>query len=132
MTVMDNQQAMTVTATVPPACSVSATGMDFGSKSSLASAILATSNITVTCSSAVTVTVALAYGQMGTSAANRVMRSGGNQIIYGIYRDAARTQPWGNTPGTDTVSVSGTSVSVAAYGSTAASRRLRRGATRMW
>jgi spore coat protein U-like protein len=36
------------------------------------------------------------------------MSNGGAQITYGLYQNAARSQPWGNNTGTNTVAGSGT------------------------
>jgi spore coat protein U-like protein len=36
------------------------------------------------------------------------MSSSGVNVLYGLYQDSARTQPWGNTVGTNTTSGTGT------------------------
>jgi spore coat protein U-like protein len=36
------------------------------------------------------------------------MSYGGTQITYGLYQNAARSQPWGSANGTNTVSGTGT------------------------
>ncbi|MEI2415572.1 spore coat U domain-containing protein [Orrella sp. JC864] len=46
------------------------------------------------------------------SATNRQMISGSDLIPYGLYRDSARTQFWGNVIGTDTLAGTGTGVTV--------------------
>jgi len=48
--------------------------------------------------------------QLGPSAnsgaiATRQMRSGANSLNYNLYRDAARSQVWGQTAGVDTASI---------------------------
>ena len=46
------------------------------------------------------------------------MTAGSHTIQYGIYKDSAHAQPWGNTVGTDTVSSAGigSSQSFTVYG----------------
>ena len=113
------QANFSVAATVPTQCSVAATGLAFPTASVLATAVSATASITITCNAAVPVTVALDNGAIGTAPTARRMQSGGNAITYGIYRDAAASQPWGNTNGSNTASSVGTST-LLAYGRVAA------------
>lgn len=51
--------------------------------------------------------VVLRLGPSTTSGtiATRQMASGANRMNYNLYRDAGRTQVWGQTPGVDTVSL---------------------------
>lgn len=98
-----------VTADNISSCTVSATTLDFGSKGLLDTNVDAANQINVTCSSAVPYTVGLNGGSSGaTDPSQRKMTLGAAQVTYGIYRDAARTQPWGNTIGSDTVAGIGT------------------------
>jgi spore coat protein U-like protein len=79
----------------------------------------APSTIGVQCSNALPYTVGLDGGQTGaTDPTQRKMLRGSEQVIYGLYRDAPRSLPWGSTAGTDTVSgVGNTTVhSLAVYG----------------
>jgi spore coat protein U-like protein len=39
------------------------------------------------------------------------MASAGTNVIYGLYRDSARSLPWGSTVGTNTASATGTGLS---------------------
>jgi spore coat protein U-like protein len=109
---------MVVNASVVAACSVIASAMNFGSVSVLNVARGATSTVTLTCAQPVTATIALDYGQSGTGPTQRHMQSGGRSITYGVYQDSAWLRPWGQTIGTDTLSVpmSGTVANVSAYG----------------
>ena len=97
------------TATVLSSCNVSATSVNFGTTSILASNIDATDTLTVQCSSALPYTVSLSGGNSGASdPTQRKMAFGAQQVIYGLYRDAARTLPWGSTAGMNTASGNGT------------------------
>ena len=51
--------------------------------------------------------VVLQVGPSTTSGtiATRQMRSGANRMDYNLYRDAGRSQIWGQTPGVDTVTL---------------------------
>jgi spore coat protein U-like protein len=93
--------------------------LDFGTLGLIAANVDAPSTIGVQCTNALPYTVALDGGQTGaTDPTQRKMSKGSEQITYGLYRDAARSLPWGSTAGTDTVSgVGNTSVqSLAGYG----------------
>ena len=110
---------LTVQAVVVAGCSVTASAMNFGSVSILTSAISATSTISLSCTKGVTASIALDNGQTGTSPVSRQLRSGSSAIRYGIYRDSSHIFPWGQTTGSDTVSVqmgASTSATVTAYG----------------
>jgi spore coat protein U-like protein len=85
----------TSTVTVLPSCSVSVSNMNFGTRAFLTSNVDATSTVTVTCSTGASYTVALSYGNTGTSATNRKLVSGANSVTYGLYKDAARLTGWG-------------------------------------
>lgn len=90
-------------------CTVSATTLDFGQRGVLDSNVDASNQITVTCSSAVPYTVGLNGGNAGASdPTQRKMSLGPAQVTYGIYRDAARSQPWGNVVGVNTAAGAGT------------------------
>jgi spore coat protein U-like protein len=98
-----------VRANVVPNCLVTATDIDFGNAGVLSSSVDATGSITVRCNAGVSYQIALDGGTAGaTDPTAREMRNGPYRVRYGIYRDAARTQPWGNTLGVDTVSATAT------------------------
>ena len=84
-------------------CGVSATNMNFGSASLLNAALTATAQVSVSCNAAIPLTVALDNGATGTSPTNRLMTAGSQSIQYGIYKDSAHSQAWGNTAGVNTV-----------------------------
>ncbi|MDE2384021.1 MAG: spore coat U domain-containing protein [Alphaproteobacteria bacterium] len=100
-------------------CNLSTTAMDFGTLSGLTTAQAATSQIGITCTKGAAYVVSLSNGSNGgTGPTARKMAGAGGSISYGIYRDAAHAQPWGQTTGTDTVSGIGTGLAqtVTAYG----------------
>jgi len=97
-------------------CSASATNMNFGSASLLTAALSATAQVSVSCNATIPLTIALDNGATGTGPTNRLMKSGGNSIRYGIYKDSAHSQPWGSTVGTDTASGTGPSATLTAHG----------------
>jgi spore coat protein U-like protein len=97
-----------VTAIDASNCSVNASTLNFGSVGVLGSAVNATSSITVTCTSALPYTIALDGGLSGaTNPTQRVMSQASQQITYGLYRDSARAQAWGDSVGTNTAAGTG-------------------------
>lgn len=95
-----------VVATVPPACNtVTATDLDFGqSMGLLTTNIDGTSAIDITCVNGTPYQVGLDNGRNAIGNTRRMIVSGsGDYVTYGLYRDSAYSQPWGNTPNTDTV-----------------------------
>ncbi len=111
-----------VWASVQNDCSLSAAPLDFGA-TGLALAnqpVDAQTSISVNCGQGVAYTLALDAGTSnGASVTNRRMtRDGGGDLLrYGLYRDAARTQVWGDS-GSDLQNGtgSGSSVSHTVYG----------------
>jgi spore coat protein U-like protein len=100
--------SFTVTATDTTNCAVNASTLNFGSVGVLRSAVDATSSVTVTCTNALPYTIALDGGLSGaTNPIQRVMSQAGQHITYGLYRDAARAQPWGDSIGTNTATGTG-------------------------
>src|SRR5215207_2328708 len=67
-----------VSITIADDCSISADNLNFGSQTSLASLVDATSNITVTCSVGTAYTVSLDQGDNGT----RFMSDGSDTVDY--------------------------------------------------
>jgi spore coat protein U-like protein len=98
----------TVTATDASNCSVNASTLNFGAVGVLGSAVNAASSLTVTCTNALPYTIALDGGLSGaTNPTQRVMSQAAQQITYGLYRDSARAQPWGDSVGTNTAAGTG-------------------------
>lgn len=103
------QVPFTVQANNAGACTVSATTLDFGQRGVLDGNADASNQISVTCSNSVPYTIGLNGGNAGASdPTQRKMSIGLTQITYGIYRDAARTLPWGNSAGVNTIASTGT------------------------
>lgn len=110
-TVSTASQSFTVTATVAPSCTISASAMAFGTY--LGSVLNATSAITVTCTNTTAYTVGLNQGlaTAATVTSRKMTRSGSNLLAYRLTSDPARTINWGQTGGTDTVARTGNGAS---------------------
>ena len=111
------------TATVLSSCNVNATTVNFGSQGILSSNKDAQGTLTVQCSSTLPYTVSLDGGSSSaTDPTLRKMTFSGSNVTYGLYQDAARSLPWGNTVGVNTTSGTGTGLSQAQtdYGRVAA------------
>ena len=93
-----------VTATVLKACIVTANPLAFGNYDPTASTALdGSTTLSVLCTVGTSFTVGLNTGTAsGATVTTRRMTSGANTLGYGLYQEAARTNHWGNTPGTDT------------------------------
>lgn len=101
---------MTVRITIQAQCLIqSANDLDFGTNGVIAANIDQATTIGVQCTSGQTYNIGLSAGAgSGATTAVRVMTGPSNATInYGIYRDVARTQTWGITIGTDTVTGTG-------------------------
>lgn len=100
-------------------CAVSASNLAFPDASILNANVDGSSTLTVRCSNGTPYTVGLGLG-LGTGVSEptaRKMTSGAGEILYGLYRDAARTQPWGpSTPYLYSATGAGTDQSVPVYG----------------
>lgn len=76
-------------------CTVSSSGVNFGSFSPLTLATIdSTGSITVNCTDVSSYSAALSTGN-GTYSQRRMV-SGGNYLSYNLYRDAAHQQVWGD------------------------------------
>lgn len=111
MTLADQASAATVTdtftvqMTITSECLIqSATDIDFGSEGVINAVVDATGSIGVQCTNTTAYTIALDAGVgSGASVAARKMSGGGGaSITYSLYRNAAHSQVWGQTIGTDT------------------------------
>ena len=104
--------AFAVNANLPSTCSATATNLNFGELSNFSASLDATSTINVLCTNATPYHVRLDGGTSGAGVTQRAMALGASKIIYGLFRDAARTQNWGSTDGVDTVTGTGSTSSV--------------------
>jgi spore coat protein U-like protein len=90
----------TASASVVRGCAVTATTLDFGTYAAgtFAPTVLATSTISVTCALGDTFTIGLDDGSNASGAQRRMARllAPINYLNYNLYRDAARTQAWGD------------------------------------
>lgn len=103
------QAAFNVTANVISNCRLQATNLNFGTAGVLASNVDSSNSITVQCTSGLPYTIGLDGGLSGAPSPElRKLANGGDEITYGIYQNAARTVPWGDNIGTNTVSSTGT------------------------
>ena len=100
------------TATVVSSCNVSATNINFGNLGLLTGNTDASGTLAIQCNSTLPYTVSLDGGTSGaTDPTQRKMAFSGANIVYGLYRDSARSLPWGNTVGTNTASGTGNGAS---------------------
>lgn len=102
--------SLNLSITVAASCSVvSAPAINFGTVSVIVINIDQTTTLTVNCSATTTYDIGLSTGGgSGATYAARKMSNGGNAVIYSLYRDALRTQVWGETAGVDTLADTGT------------------------
>jgi len=106
-------------AILPGSCSIVADDLAFGSHSSLVGGVNAAAGIRLTCTSNTAWSVGIDGGGTGNPADRRMRRNGvGPEWVgYGLYRDAGRTQVWGNTPATTVRGVgTGLQAALTAYG----------------
>ncbi|MCA0401380.1 MAG: spore coat U domain-containing protein [Proteobacteria bacterium] len=111
---------LSMSATVPSKCAVSNASLDFGNNAALTSLVDASTTIGVTCTPTLPYQIALGQG-LGSGVTNpaaRKMTKAAETITYGLYRDTARSLPWGWTNGTNTLGGTGTgnTVAVPVYG----------------
>jgi spore coat protein U-like protein len=99
-----------VTLTVQADCTITANALNFGTTGLITSNIDQTTTMNLTCSSGTAYNVALDQGSVsGSTVATRLLgASGSNTVNFALYRDSARTQNWGQTVGSDTMSGTGT------------------------
>ncbi len=115
--------SFSATATVLSSCNVNATSVNFGSSGILSGTTDAQGTLSIQCSPSLPYTISLNGGNSGaTDPTQRKMSFSSANVTYGLYRDAARTLPWGSTIGTNTTSGTGTGVTQAqtVYGRVAA------------
>ena len=104
-----------VTATVLKFCTVVATPMAFGNYTS-STVSETTSTITVTCTNGTTYDIGLGAGAAAGATVTTRQMSGTTvttaRLNYFLYSDTGRTVNWGNTVGTDTVSLTAGAVPI--------------------
>ena len=97
----------TVTAVNNKTCRVTANDLNFGTVTTLGANLDVNGSDSVTCTNATPYRVLLSNGVTGTSPTNRKMTLGANSVTYALYRNAARTQAWGDTSGVNSLSGTG-------------------------
>jgi spore coat protein U-like protein len=100
--------SFTVTATVQPVCTISATNLAFGNYAQ--KQLDGQSQVSLTCANGTAWNVGLNQGTFSgaTVTTRRMSGPGGAALSYSLYQNSTRTTNWGNTVGTDTVSGTGT------------------------
>lgn len=110
---------MSVTATVPSACTVSATTLAFGSYYS-STALSGSANITVTCvSDEASVVIDLdagAHGTLAGASTTRAMAAGASQLNYNLYQDSGHTTIWATGASYDVTAAANLTAVVPVYG----------------
>lgn len=96
-----DRPTFTINAVVPANCLLAIQNIDFGSNGILGANVDATGGVSITCTPGTPYTVSLDGGTAGSPPTARKMAKGTETITYGLYKDAARSQPWGDasTPG---------------------------------
>ncbi len=96
--------SMLVQATVLESCTVVATPMLFGALTDVGSAnVNSTATLTLACTPNADFDIAMNDGTNASSGQRRLKHSANAEFLnYNLYIDAGRSQPWGNTAGTNT------------------------------
>ncbi len=99
----------TAQANYPATCSVTATNLDFGSRGILDTVTDSTNTVSVTCTTGAGYTISLngGSGASGTTT-TRTMELGAASVNYTLWKDAGRTQNWGDTGGEIMTGLTGT------------------------
>lgn len=98
----------TVSANVTNSCTVTASDLDFGATSGLMTAnVDATTKIQTQCTNGTSYQIGLNDGLNASGNTRRMSGGGADWVTYELYRDAGRTQRWGNTVNSDTVTGTG-------------------------
>ena len=127
--------SFTASANLAAQCSISASDLVFGATPSTAAPINQTSTINLNCSQGAAWQVALnpGNGAGATTTTRKMTRDGGTETLnYQLYRNAGRTQLWGQSQNNDTFSGSGTgnNQSLTVYGRVPAQTTPRTGVYR--
>jgi spore coat protein U-like protein len=101
-----------VMAKVPTTCRITTSNLNFGSVGALSANVDASTNLGPVCTNGTPYSVGLDGGLSGAAnPTQRKMTNATTSIVYGLYRDAARSQPFGNTIGSNTAAGTGTGLS---------------------
>lgn len=128
---LSSSSVIVVSATAVESCSVETSDLAFGTYDPLTPvATDALSGVVVTCTPGVVYDVGLNAGAgAGATTAARRMTLGEQNLIYSLYRDTARSLPWGDQVGVDSVAGVGSGVPVShkIYGRIPARQTIRSG-----
>jgi len=111
--------AFNVTAAVATTCRITTNDLNFGTIGTLTSAMDNSTTLSASCTNNTPYTIGLDGGlSAATDPTQRKMMKTPEFVIYGLYRDVARTLPFGNTIGVNTLAGTGTGLaqSVPVYG----------------
>jgi spore coat protein U-like protein len=104
-----------VTATVPTTCTVATNNLNFGTAGVLTANTDATTTVAPDCTNGTPYNIGLNGGLSGAiDPTQRKMTKAAEFVVYGLYRDAARSLPFGNTIGTNTLTGTGTGLAQSA------------------
>lgn len=82
------------------ACTISTTGVDFGNYDPFAASPKdSTGSVTYRCNPRTPLTIALNGGTWGSTAQRKMRSASGDELLYSLYQDAARTAIWGDAGG---------------------------------
>jgi spore coat protein U-like protein len=94
-------------ATIVNNCLVAAQDIDFGVHGVLATAVDADGGVSVTCTPSAAYAIGLSGGNADAAPTARKMARGADSITYGLYQDAARGRPWGDSVPANTLAGTG-------------------------
>lgn len=100
----------TVQASLQPSCLLNVTqNVNFGTAAAIGANIDSAGSLNVQCSAGTTYRVAISAGNGAgaTTAQRRMTGPGATTVSYGLYRDPARSQTWGDSIDIDTMSGTG-------------------------
>ena len=104
-----------VTATVPTTCTIATNNLNFGTAGVLTANTDATTTVAPDCTNGTPYNIGLDGGlSVATDPTQRKMKNAAAFVLYGLYRDSARSLPFGNTIGTNTLGGTGTGLAQSA------------------
>ena len=105
-----------VSANVPATCRVTTSDLSFGSVGVLSAPHDAFTTLAPTCTNGTAYQIGLNGGLSGAADPTlRRMTKGSEIVTYGLYRNTARSQPFGNTLGVDTLAGMGTGLAQTSF-----------------
>lgn len=99
--VVNDDMAVQITITKECATTMSVNDLNFGSHGVLDANIDVATTMSFTCTKDTPYTITMGNGLTGASPTARVMTNAGESVQYSLFRDAGRTQNWGNVAGPD-------------------------------